>query len=66
MTLTDKICIITGGASGIGLEIAKTFAQAGGKIVIADIDLDAAEKAARDLGGGHMGVDMDVTDAGAV
>lgn len=66
MTLTDKICIITGGASGIGLEIAKVFAQAGGKIVIADIDLDAAEKAARALGGSHMGVDMDVTDAGAV
>lgn len=66
MTLKDKICIITGGASGIGLEIARTFAEAGGRIVIADIDIEAAKKAARDLGEGHMGVDMDVTDEGAV
>lgn len=44
MTLNDKICIITGGASGIGLAIAQTFAEAGDKIVIADIAPDAAEK----------------------
>ena len=66
MTLQGKICIITGGASGIGLEIARTFARAGGTVVIADINRDAAEQAARDLGEGHMGVDMDVTDADAV
>jgi len=66
MTLPDKVCIITGGASGIGLEIARNFATAGGKVVIADIDIDAAEKVARGLGEGHMGVDMDVTDEGAV
>ncbi len=66
MNLTDKICIITGGASGIGLDIARTFAEAGGKIVIADIDIEAADKAAKDLGEGHMGVDMDVTDEAAV
>ena len=66
MNLTDKVCIITGGASGIGLDIARTFAEAGGKIVIADIDIDAANKAAQDLGDGHMGVDMDVTDEAAV
>lgn len=66
MNLKDKICIITGGASGIGLEIARTFATAGGTIVIADINLDGAEKAAKELGDGHMGVDMDVTDEAAV
>jgi len=66
MNLKDKICLITGGASGIGLEIAHTFARAGGKIVIADIDADAADKAARDLGDGHLGVEMDVTDEDAV
>ncbi len=66
MNLKDKICLITGGASGIGLEIAHTFAKAGGKIVIADINAEAADKAARGLGDGHMGVAMDVTDEIAV
>jgi len=35
MKLKNKICIITGAASGIGKEIALTFAREGGKIVIA-------------------------------
>jgi 3-hydroxybutyrate dehydrogenase len=65
MKLNGKICVVTGGASGIGLETAKCFAKAGAKVVIADFDLDAAEKAANALGEGHMGVDMDVTDPDA-
>ena len=32
MKLPGKICVITGGASGIGLEIAKCFAAAGGRV----------------------------------
>ena len=66
MELTDRVCIVTGGASGIGFEIARTFAQAGGKVVIADINVDAANEAAKALGEGHTGVDMDVTDEAAV
>ncbi|MGJ7462459.1 3-hydroxybutyrate dehydrogenase [Halomonas sp. MA07-2] len=66
MKLDSKVCVITGGASGLGLEIAKYFAAAGGKVTIADIDIDAANKAAKSLGEGHMGVDMDVTDPDAV
>jgi len=66
MKLNGNICVVTGGASGIGLETAKCFARAGGKVVIADIDLDAAKEAANALGEGHMGVDMDVTDPNAV
>ena len=41
MKLKDKICLITGAASGIGKEIALTFAREGGKIVIADLNRDA-------------------------
>ncbi|MBU2533439.1 MAG: 3-hydroxybutyrate dehydrogenase [Alphaproteobacteria bacterium] len=66
MKLNGKICVVTGGASGIGLEIAKCFAAAGGKVAIADINLEAAKQAAESLGDGHMGVDMDVTDPDAV
>ena len=43
MTLDDKVCIITGGASGIGLEIARRYAKAGGIVAIADINIEAAQ-----------------------
>ena len=66
MTLDDKVCIITGGASGIGLEIARRYAKAGGIVAIADINLDAAQKAAKELGDTHMAVAMDVTSPDAV
>lgn len=36
--LKDKVAFITGSASGIGLEIAKKFAQEGAKIVISDMN----------------------------
>ncbi len=66
MMLTGKVAIVTGAASGIGLQIAKTYADAGAKIAIADIDLEAAEAAAKSLGPDHMAVAMDVTSEDAV
>ncbi len=47
----DKVAIVTGGASGIGQGIARALASEGAHLVIADIDADAAEKAAEDLRG---------------
>lgn len=64
MKLKDKVCIVTGAASGIGNAIAHTYANEGGKVVIADLNLDAAQKAADDIvakGGVAMAVAMDVT-----
>ena len=49
MNLKDKVCIITGAASGIGLGIAKRYVADGAKVVIADLKLDAAQKTADDL-----------------
>jgi len=65
MKLKDKICIITGAASGIGKEIALTFAREGGRIVIADIDRDAANATAAEIaatGTSAMGIAMNVVD----
>ena len=47
----DKVAIVTGAASGIGKAIAKRFAQAGARVVVADIGIDAATATAREIGG---------------
>ena len=49
MRFTDKIAIITGAASGIGLATAKRFAQEGARVVVADLDRDKAEAAANEV-----------------
>jgi 3-hydroxybutyrate dehydrogenase len=65
MTLSGKVCIVTGAASGIGLGIARRFVQAGARVAVADLNLDAAQKAADTLSaegpGTAMAVVMDVT-----
>ena len=40
---SDKVCIITGGASGIGAKTAEMFVEQGGKVLIGDIDTAAGE-----------------------
>lgn len=65
MRLKDKVAIITGSASGIGYEIARTYAKEGSKIVIADINLEKAQQAAKTiqaLGVDTFAIDMDVTN----
>jgi len=64
MKLKDKVCIVTGAASGIGKAIATTYAREGGKVVIADMNKAAAQAAADEIGaagGTAMAVAMDVT-----
>nr|WP_246351842.1 SDR family NAD(P)-dependent oxidoreductase [Sphingobium subterraneum] len=56
--MAGKIAVITGAGSGIGLGMARAFAGAGMHVVIADIELEAAEKAARELNGTALRVDV--------
>ncbi len=64
MRLKDKVAIVTGAASGIGKEIAKTFVREGARVVIADLNQKAADATAAELGGAAkaLGVAMDVTN----
>jgi 3-hydroxybutyrate dehydrogenase len=67
MRLKDRVAIVTGAASGIGKEIAATFAREGAKVVIADLNKGTAQAAAEEIGGkGALGVAMDVTDEAQV
>lgn len=67
--LTGKVALVTGSASGIGRDIAETYAQAGAAVGIADINIDAAQQtvdAIEAAGGRAWAIEMDVTSEDAV
>ena len=64
--LTGRTALITGGAQGIGLAIARRFATQGARIVIGDLDETKAKEAAASLSADAIGVRCDVASAADV
>ena len=63
--LDGKVCVITGAGSGIGQASALLFAREGARVVVSDIDLDAARDTAQEItkaGGQAVAEQVDVTD----
>ena len=59
--LTGKVAVVTGGASGIGKGIATRLVAEGAQVIIADIQRDAMEATAAEIGA--TGIPVDVSDA---
>ena len=64
--LTGKIAIVTGAAGGFGEGIARLFVVQGARVVIADLDVEKADKLARELGANAVAVRCDVSKAADV
>ena len=66
-SLSDKVVLITGAGRGLGAATAAALAQRGARVVIADIDLAAAQSVAESLPRGHgRALQCDVTQLDSV
>lgn len=65
----NKVAIVTGGASGIGLSAASLLAKEGAKVVIADFNVEGAKQAAENIkkhGGEAVGIFLDAGDENSI
>ena len=66
MKLQGKTAIVTGGAQGFGAGIVRRFLEDGARVMVADINGDAAETLAGELGEGAIAARVDVADGASV
>ncbi|TIL31284.1 L-iditol 2-dehydrogenase [Mesorhizobium sp.] len=66
MRLRGKSALITGSARGIGRAFAEAYVREGATVAIGDINLEAAEKAASEIGAKAYAVKLDVTDLASI
>lgn len=64
--LNNKVAVITGGNSGIGLATAKLYAQQGAKVAITGRNKETIDKAVFEIGQGSIGLTSDVSDLKAI
>ncbi|MGB4877170.1 MAG: SDR family NAD(P)-dependent oxidoreductase, partial [Candidatus Competibacter sp.] len=62
MNLNDRVFLVTGGASGLGAATARMLAAGGGRVMIADMNRDAGDALAAELGAASRFVATDVAD----
>jgi 3-oxoacyl-[acyl-carrier protein] reductase len=66
MRIADRVCLITGGAAGIGKATARRFVEEGAQVVICDVNQEAGQEAVGELGSDAAFYRVDVTDRQAV
>jgi NAD(P)-dependent dehydrogenase (short-subunit alcohol dehydrogenase family) len=62
MKIENSVFVVTGGGSGLGAATARMLVEAGGKVVLADVNREAGEQLGRELGASAVFVATDVTD----
>jgi NAD(P)-dependent dehydrogenase (short-subunit alcohol dehydrogenase family) len=66
LDISGKVCLVTGGTSGLGRAIALGYAQAGAKVVAGSTSPDKVAAIKAELGAGHEAVTMNVTDPASI